>query len=436
MKKKLLSVLLVLVLICSLSAAAFADASASRVYDNEGLLTKEQVEDLDSWLDYISYNYDIGVAVTSVGSFDGKTAEEYTEEFYNNNGIGIGDDSRGIILLMSAGENYWCITRFGAAKDIFTAERVDEMANNFSSYMNDGDWYNAAYSFVMDCDTYITLEGGEKTAVNHVYDFEELFEDLDAANLNSRIDKIVAKYSVDVAILTVDSLDGKTAEEYADDYFDYNDFGIGKNRDGILLLLSKSERVWHITTHGYAIFAFPDAYLDAMADEIVPYLSDGDWYGAASSFVSDCDTYLERAYDDPSGTTPDNFDPDDFSPIDTSDPSPDSYDHIPLGIYWNWVAYALVIGLIVAVIVMTVMKSGMKSVRMKAEASDYVREGSFDLTESNDTYLYRTVTKTEKPKDDDKGSGSSGGGFGSGGNFSSTHTSSSGSTHGGRGGSF
>ena len=173
-----------------------------------------------------------------------------------------------------------------------------------------------------------------------------------------------------------------------------------------------------------------------MADEIVPYLSDGDWYGAASSFVSGCDTYLERAYDDPSGTTPDNFDPDDFSPIDTSDPSTDSSEHVPLGLYWNWVAYALVIGLIVAVIVMTVMKSGMKSVHMKAEASDYVREGSFDLTESNDTYLYRTVTKTEKPKDDDKGSGSSGGGFGSGGNFSSTHTSSSGSTHGGRGGSF
>jgi len=55
-----------------------------------------------------------------------------------------------------------------------------------------------------------------------------------------------------------------------------------------------------------------------------------------------------------------------------------------------------------------------------------MKSGSLNITESRDTFLYNTVTRTAKPKNTD--SGSSGG--------SSTHTSSSGETHGGGGGKF
>ena len=52
-------------------------------------------------------------------------------------------------------------------------------------------------------------------------------------------------------------------------------------------------------------------------------------------------------------------------------------------------------------------------------AANYMKPGSMNLTMSRDLFLYSRITKTEKPK----------GG-------SDTHTSSSGRTHGGRGGSF
>ena len=66
----------------------------------------------------------------------------------------------------------------------------------------------------------------------------------------------------------------------------------------------------------------------------------------------------------------------------------------------------------------------MKTVRMKPDAADYMVNGSLQITRSNDVFLYHQVTKTAKPKDDDSGGGSS------------VHTSSSGETHGGSGGSF
>jgi uncharacterized protein len=67
------------------------------------------------------------------------------------------------------------------------------------------------------------------------------------------------------------------------------------------------------------------------------------------------------------------------------------------------------------------MKGKLKSVRVQAGASGYVKTGSMNVTHRQDLFLYRDVNRTAKPKD------SSG---------SSTHTSSSGRSHGGGGGKF
>ena len=77
------------------------------------------------------------------------------------------------------------------------------------------------------------------------------------------------------------------------------------------------------------------------------------------------------------------------------------------------------VGLVIALIVFAVLMSQLKSVRVKREAQDYVREGSFHLTRSNDLFLYRTVDRRKIERDnDDHGShstsdgGSAGGGGG------------------------
>ena len=89
-------------------------------------------------------------------------------------------------------------------------------------------------------------------------------------------------------------------------------------------------------------------------------------------------------------------------------------------------ALALGIGLVLAWVVVHVMKSQLRSVAFQENAASYVREGSMNLTNSRELFLYRDVHRTERPKE--SSSSDSGG--------SSTHTSSSGTTHGGGGGSF
>ena len=75
------------------------------------------------------------------------------------------------------------------------------------------------------------------------------------------------------------------------------------------------------------------------------------------------------------------------------------------------IGVAIVGGIIIAAIVAFVLTSQLKSVKMKPHANEYVKQGSMNVTHSQDIFLYRTVTRTARPKNDSSSSsgGSSGG---------------------------
>ena len=70
---------------------------------------------------------------------------------------------------------------------------------------------------------------------SYVIDEAGLISASDEKKLSEKI-KEIQKEKFDVVILTVKSLDGKSAQDYADDYYDYNGYGYGKDDDGILRL--------------------------------------------------------------------------------------------------------------------------------------------------------------------------------------------------------
>lgn len=116
-----------------------------------------------------------------------------------------------------------------------------------------------------------------------VYDREGLFDEYDTEIISGKLAELNRIYGVDVAVVTASSLDGKTAEEYADDFYDENGIGQGASKDGILLLISESERVWAISTSGSCIDAFTDSDLDYIAENLLDYLSDEDWSARRSA---------------------------------------------------------------------------------------------------------------------------------------------------------
>lgn len=218
------------------------------------------------------------------------------------------------------------------------------------------------------------------------------------SKLLNELNEISERQQFDVVIVTVDSLEGKTPQVYADDFYDYNGYGIGQSYDGALLLVSMEYRDWHISTCGYGITALDDWTLDQMADEFLPELSEGNYYEAFSEFGMLCDVYVTE---EKSGTTE--------SVSGAVSKKANTISYLPI---------CLLIGFLVAFIPMSSMKKQMKNVIMRAEASDYVKQGSRVITRSRDAFLYHTISRSAKPKENN------------------THISSSGRSHGGGGGKF
>ena len=240
-------------------------------------------------------------------------------------------------------------------------------------------------------------------SLSRLMDDADLLTDSEETSLLSQLDNISENQEMDIVVVTTDSLEGYTPQEYADNVFDYCGYGIGDNRDGLLLLVSIEDNDWHISTSGYAITAFTDAGREYMSEQFLPYLSDGEYYKAFSTYADLCDQFITQAKTD--------------EPYDVGDLPKE-----PFKIWFN-VLIALGIGFVFAIIVVLYMKSKLKSVRFQPAASSYVRNGSMNVTQSGDFFLYSHLDRRARPKDNDSGG-------------SSTHTSSSGSTHGGGGGKF
>ena len=71
------------------------------------------------------------------------------------------------------------------------------------------------------------------------------------------------------------------------------------------------------------------------------------------------------------------------------------------------------VALIVSLIIVFIMKGGMKTAKNKVDASFYVVSNSLNLLTANDIYLYETVTRT-KIETPSGGSGGGGRSFSSG----------------------
>lgn len=251
----------------------------------------------------------------------------------------------------------------------------------------------------------MAAESGQVRPENVVDDAQLLTKE-EKNTLSEKMEEISNRLSCELVVVTVwsNQLGSKSTMAYADDFFDYNGYGLGNDRAGVLLLIAMEEDghgdYW-ISTSGYGIRALTDAGIEYIGDSFVPYLKDREYAQAFLDFADNCDTFITQAKNGK------------------------AYDvgNMPKGalpIKRN-IVIALVGGCLISLLITLCMRQKLKSVRPKKSAASYVKAGSMKVTEQKDIYLYRNVKRREKPKD-------SGG--------SSTHSSSSGRSHGGGGGSF
>ena len=229
-------------------------------------------------------------------------------------------------------------------------------------------------------------------------DDADYLTDSEEAALLSKLDEISTRQGMDVVLVTIPDLYGEDITAFADDYYDEN----GYHPDGILLLISDYDREWAISTAGYGITAFTDAGQEYLTNQFMAALSEGDYSGAFDTYATFCDEFITQAK---AGT-----------PYDANTLPKAPFNAV------RSLLVSLGIGFVAALIATGSMKGQLKTVHAQAAAAEYVKPGSMKITQSREMFLYNQVHRQKKESKKSEGS--------------STHTSSSGRTHGGSSGKF
>ncbi len=241
-----------------------------------------------------------------------------------------------------------------------------------------------------------------------IYDFANLLSETEELELFNLISKYIEKYDMDMVIVTIDKNDKRDEEEYADDFYDYNYFGKKDKHDGLLLLMDMDNRGIYIFTNGNAILMYDDVRINIIIDYMYDYMVDGDYYKAAKNFVYYADSYAK------SGIPRSN----DGYIID------ENGNYVKAPRKMNILAAAIG-GLITSTIVLIIFISKHKGIKLATEANNYINQQDVIFDTPIDAFV-GTSTSTVKISRD---RGSSGGWSGG----SSTHSGSSGRSHGGGG---
>ncbi|MEA4890438.1 MAG: TPM domain-containing protein [Clostridiaceae bacterium] len=236
-------------------------------------------------------------------------------------------------------------------------------------------------------------------AKNLVIDLAGSFSDTEITALEQSAQQLGAQYKMDIVIVTTDDAGGKSAQAFADDYFDEHGYGVGSDFSGILFLIDFDNRDASLSTSGIGIRYLTDQRINKILDDVVSYLSNDDAYGAAQAFLTSTAQYLSAGipsnqYSEPEG------EPNRLTVMDG------------------------LIGVLVSGVTGLVFFGGVKGAykgKNQAGVFDYHRNSLLNLGITQDNLTNTFVTSRIRPAP------TSGGSSGR----STTHTSSSGRTHGG-----
>ena len=141
MRKVLAIVLAVLMLAVNVSA------QSNYVTDNARLFTSAETETLEDSFNQYQAEYGFSVAVVTVSTLNGQSAESYASAYYASAGF----DNDGILLLISERDGLWYLYTSGISTEVITEEMIEKLDGLMKTDLESGSYYNAVKTFVKKC---------------------------------------------------------------------------------------------------------------------------------------------------------------------------------------------------------------------------------------------------------------------------------------------
>lgn len=245
-------------------------------------------------------------------------------------------------------------------------------------------------------------------AEEKIYDFADIYSSSDEDYLYTQVSNFIKETNLDLAIVTISYNNKHNTAMYADDFYDYNSFGLDDNRSGLLLLVDMDSRRLYLSTTGDAINIYTDDRVNNIMSNIFTYFSNKDYYKATEIFINYAKSYTEVSSGEDSHYV--------FSEDGKITKSR------------KGILVAGIFAIIITVISILVMASKNRLAKVASSSIGFLRKDTLNVKVVADNFLGSSVTKTRIDNDSSSGGHHHGSGGGS-----STHIGSSGISHGGGG---
>ncbi|MBQ3010998.1 MAG: TPM domain-containing protein [Oscillospiraceae bacterium] len=179
------------------------------------------------------------------------------------------------------------------------------------------------------------------------------------------------------------------------------DFGVGENKNGIMLMLSLSERDYALICYGdIANSVFTDRMQIAIEEDFLDNFGANDWDGGLTDFVENSISAL-AGFDGEIGESYDGY----YENGVYYEPTFGSRLVYVVSEYWYIIG---AVSLIVALVVCLILKSGMKTARKATHAGNYISENGVKLSVRQDTFTHTTRQVIHHESNNSGGSGGGG----------------------------
>ncbi len=247
-------------------------------------------------------------------------------------------------------------------------------------------------------------------ASKKIYDYAEILTDEEETQIRSYIGEFIEHTNMDMVFVTINMAYtyDKDNEDYAADFYDYNDFGLDLEKySGVLLLRNaySNDPYYDVYMFGNAQLYYVGDRASNMLDDIYPYFSTHQYLEGFRIFKED----FQRDYDN-GVALPDYY-------VDD-----DGYLHKDKGAFKLPYFASIITGAIANLIAIPIMVKKNKMVSVAKEAGVYLDRASINYKVKTDQFV-TTHTVTHRIQSESSGggggfsssSGSSGGGHSSGG---------------------
>lgn len=225
----------------------------------------------------------------------------------------------------------------------------------------------------------ITTSFAQAEQIQHIVKTSSLIDNAnlltptEAQNLLSAINEVEKKHEIRIGIVTEQRSTNVSIGKYANEILDrYYTDGVNGN---IVLVINMQSRDYYISTDAKMREQIINGDgIEYLSKEFVPYLSDGNYAKAFTTFIDSVDIELSFYSENNTPMTAMNT----FSK--------------------ETALLAAVLALIIATLVGYALYQSMSNVSRARGADAYLKRNSFTLTNKQDVYLYTNVVRTPRPK--------------------------------------